>query len=265
MKTILRFRILVLLASIGTGGLALPGCDILPEGGWTAFTTPDTRNQVPMWGYAQCNDATFTSCGQPAVPGPLLTVPAGDTTLAIHLNNQLPVGTSIVIPGLTTALVPVKTAADSLGRQRMMSFNAVTAVNATGVYSFTGLKPGTYLYHSGTQPQVQVQMGLYGGVTMNAMDPATGVQGQAYSGVPFNSDVVLLFSEIDPALHAAVAGGNYGPGKPVTSTFDYKPKYFLINGESYTGQPRHIGWECERTHADPLPERGDQTPGPDAA
>jgi len=31
-----------------------------------------------------------------------------------------------------------------------------------------------------------------------------------------------------------VADGNYGPGKPVTSTIDYQPKYFLINGQPYT-------------------------------
>ena len=40
-----------------------------------------------------------------------------------------------------------------------------------GIYSWTNMKPGTYLYQSGTHPQVQVQMGLYGGVKK---DFATG-------------------------------------------------------------------------------------------
>jgi VCBS repeat-containing protein len=45
--------------------------------------------------------------------------------------------------------------------------------------------------------------------------------------------VVLMYSEIDPALHTAVATGNYGIA-PYTSTINYAPKYFLINGEAYT-------------------------------
>ena len=43
----------------------------------------------------------------------------------------------------------------------------------------------------------------------------------------------MLFSEVDPMLHNAVATGNYGPGQAVTSTMDYDPKYFLLNGEPY--------------------------------
>src|SRR3970040_2188895 len=52
---------------------------------------------VPMWGYA-LTDMTFVP-GTATVPGPALTVPPGDPVLTIHLKNNLPEPTSIVIPG----------------------------------------------------------------------------------------------------------------------------------------------------------------------
>ena len=76
--------------------------------------------------------------------------------------------------------------------------------------------------------QVQVQMGLFGGVRIYAGDPNT-----PYPAVTIDSQLDLYFSEIDPNLHNAVATGNYGPGKAVTSTMNYDPKYFLINGRPY--------------------------------
>lgn len=57
---------------------------------------------------------------------------------------------------------------------------------------------------------------------------------QAYDGTFYDDEVVLLFSEIDPALHKAVADGNYGADKPITSTIDYNPRYFLMNGQPFT-------------------------------
>ena len=65
-------------------------------------------------------------------------------------------------------------------------------------YTWTGVSPGTYLYHSGTNPTIQVQMGLYGAVTSDS------AAGMAYPGVPYASEVLLVYSEIDSAVHAAV-------------------------------------------------------------
>jgi FtsP/CotA-like multicopper oxidase with cupredoxin domain len=182
---------------------------------------------VTMWGYALDMGAESV----PTVPGPPLVVPAGETSLTVNLRNALsgdgaePV--SLVIPGQLATMSPVKFT-DSQGRQRVRSFTAEAAVGGSQSYTWNNLKPGTYLYHSGTHPQVQVQMGLYGAMTHDA------VAGLAYAGVPYHNEVTLLFSEVDPALHAAVATGNYGPGTGMTSTIDYAPKYFLVNGEPYT-------------------------------
>ena len=61
---------------------------------------------VPMWGYAACDDDTFTTCGSVSAPGPTLVVPPDKTGLTIQLKNTLPVATSIIIPGQTNPMAP---------------------------------------------------------------------------------------------------------------------------------------------------------------
>ena len=157
------------------------------------------------------------------VPGPRITVPPGDTTLTINLMNCLPEATSLVIPGQPFTALPVRTG----DRVRSMTPEA-TANGGTASYTFTGLKPGTFLYQSGSHPAVQVQMGLYGAMTKDAS------AGNAYAGVVYQHEAVLVYSEIDQALHEAVSAGTYGTDAGPTSTIDYRPSLFLINGESYT-------------------------------
>ena len=143
-----------------------------------------------MWGYALC-DAAWT-CQPPSVPGPQLVVPDG--TLTIHLRNSLPNTvqavpdmTSIVIPGqredgMAPVIFPAEASPHGDGepdRVRMRSFTHETNRGSTGNYIWSNLKPGTYLYHSGTHAQVQVQMGLYGSVKADA------AAGQAYLGQPY--------------------------------------------------------------------------------
>lgn len=200
--------------------------------GTTAKTMPDTGEVISMWGYANDDDGDLSNgCGNPIeAPGPALRVLPGDTSLTLHLRNDLGVATSLVIPGQKTTMTPVMFT-DGEGRQRVRSFTHETAAGATGTYSWSGLKPGTFLYQSGTHPAVQVQMGLYGSMIRDAAVDT------AYTGLTYDKEVVMLYSEIDPALHAAVTGGAYGtPAYP--STVLYHPRYFLINGEPYSvGQP----------------------------
>lgn len=209
---------------------------------------------ITMWGFASC-DAAFTTCGAITVPGPNLLAAVGDT-LNITVRNDLtgpftePV--SVVIPGQAAALNPVWI--DSAGSvvatgsrppgdvtSRVRSFNPETPADATTtvMYTWNNVKAGAFVYQSGTHPAVQVQMGLYG---LLEVFPAT--PGWAYSAsTSFGVKTTVLYSEIDPALHNAVATGQYGPNPNapnpppagwMTSTVDYIPKYFLINGEPYT-------------------------------
>ena len=183
---------------------------------------------VVMWGFAK-DSGPAAHDGVVTVPGPKIELPSGNQVLWIFLENTLPEPVSIVIPGLPAALGdPQRTG----GRARSLTHEA--APGGTAVYMWS-LNPGdsvcgTYLYHSGSHPAVQVQMGLYGALTK------LSANNRAYPSpvVTHDSEATLLFSEVDPVLHDAVATGHYGPGMAVSSTTGYRARYFLINGQSYT-------------------------------
>jgi FtsP/CotA-like multicopper oxidase with cupredoxin domain len=160
---------------------------------------------VPIWGYAvkpagvACADAPA-----PSLPGPALEVDE-DATVTIRLHNALSRPSSLVFPG----------------QQGLVPDTAGVAAGATRAYTFTASEPGTYLYESGRDSARQVAMGLYGALIVR---PAAA--GRAYGGsaTAYDSEALLLLSEIDPALNAAPA------------TFDlrtYKPRYWLINGKAF--------------------------------
>lgn len=235
----------------------------------------DNPAPITMWGFVQTGigaGCTFTA-PPPATTVDALTLPAltaneGDTLL-IHLRNNLPVaGTpvyvpppavvapavytepvSAVIPGQPGSFAPTwtdgTTGARVASTQRVRSFTRETAQQTSADYTFGPLKAGTYMLQSGTHPAVQVQMGLYGTVTVL---PATVGRAYADPSTAFDNQVSLLFSEIDPVLHAAIAAGTFGaaPAPPttgdpdailppgwLTSTIDYHPKYFLVNGKPF--------------------------------
>jgi FtsP/CotA-like multicopper oxidase with cupredoxin domain len=193
---------------------------------------------VPMWGFFDPAD-TSTEWK----PGPTLRVTEGDS-LTINLTNSLSEAASIVIAGQTAALAPV-TFTDAQGRERVSSFTAETGAGGAGVYTWSNLKAGTYLYHSGTHPAKQVQMGLYGVLIVDPVTPGTAYTPSATNpNTAFTSEVVLLYSEIDPALHDPPAAAQ--PLKPTADPGSiprgyapgYVPAYFLINGKPYeAGDP----------------------------
>ncbi len=205
-------------------------------------------SEVTMWGFAEAvpEDGTVV-CGTPGVPGPRLDIPADDPGLKVHLQNNLGRPVSLVIPGQAAAMTPVMFT-DDTGRQRVRSFTHETEPGTTGTYEWPDLRPGTYAYHSGTHPQVQVQMGLYGAAVRNA------AAGEAYDGIGFDHELLLLYSEIDPALHEAVDPLDAG-AEPVygtdayPSTINYRPRWFLVNGEPFTlgSAPLDAGRAGERT------------------
>lgn len=174
-----------------------------------------------------------------AVPTSALTGPS----LTVHLRNVLKTPTSIVIPGQEGGGDPVM-ATDSLGRNRVQSFTTETSPRGdVHTYTFDNLRPGTYLYQSGTQPSIQVPMGLYGALVVDAGS------GNAYPGITPDTDTVLLLSEIDTLqnqrVDAALTASLGAPGAdcvPLAEyisnatvgypcTVDYNPTYRLVNGE----------------------------------
>ncbi|MBL8324622.1 MAG: hypothetical protein JNJ89_06645 [Rubrivivax sp.] len=216
-------------------------------------TQPD-GSQVTMWGYrASVNNPTPAQVAALAAattgftsPGPALVVPPGDNQLNIVLINGLPGGrlTSVVVHGLVNGANPVfATSAEASGTPctpatgsladqrgcRLRSLTAETAAGGQRVYAFSDVAPGTYLYQSGTHQQVQVQMGLYGMLNKDAQ--TAGTQRYAYGSAaalvaPFENETRLVFSEIDPAMHALITQPGGGlPG----SALAYQPSIFRLH------------------------------------
>jgi hypothetical protein len=221
--------------------------------------------QVPMWGYVAdtggtcfnaADAATRLTCVQ-GIPdpldsqaqGPRLVVPPDQTALRVYLSNGLPEPTSLVIPGLELpignypGITPVSGPTWNDGTsgpranatQRVRSFVPEAPADGGKMgYIWNNNqgtpidRPGSFIYHSGTWPQKQVYMGLAGLVTKDA------AAGEAYPGVTYSDDVVLFYSDIDPAFNAAVvdSDGTAGDG-PLTTAIDRHPTWFLVNGEPW--------------------------------
>ncbi|ORJ52821.1 hypothetical protein B5V00_16660, partial [Geothermobacter hydrogeniphilus] len=208
-----------------------------------ATVTMADGNTITMWGLRDTAD-TAHPAGAWKIPVFNITLP---DTLTINLTNNLPADTaslvkptSLMIPGLREdAMSPVWTDGFSGARtsvsQRVRSLNR-EAGNGGGsqTYTWSNLRPGTFIIQSATHQALQVQMGLYAVLVVH---PATA--GQAYvptatvpaAEVTYTTEHVLVFSEIDKALHDAVLADDYGPGKLYTSTMNYHPSYYLINGQ----------------------------------
>jgi FtsP/CotA-like multicopper oxidase with cupredoxin domain len=260
--------LMVLMSFIGTpsyGASFYLRADVFSIPAGTYSTIPQLPNEnIMMWGYSSC-DSTFTNCTGPTVPGPILTAnegevvnitvqnnltsanllanaPAGTTVPFAEKDGTLP--TSLIVPGQNLPLNPTwispagaitstgsRAGGDFTSRVRSFTAETLPLPGPTNTYTFTNAKPGTYLYQSGTHPQIQVQMGLYGALIVRA------------GGDPPNQ-VTLLLSEIDQDLHYSVQVGLYGTPPPAppgvakrgqrTSTVDYHPDYFLINGNPFT-------------------------------
>jgi FtsP/CotA-like multicopper oxidase with cupredoxin domain len=179
-----------------------------------------------FWGYA---DGT----GRAQYPGPTLIVNQGDT-VSITLTNELPQNVSIVFPGMSgvteTGGVPGLLAAEAPG-------DGTTAVT----YSFVAREPGTFLYYSGSHPELQIEMGLVGALIVRpaGFDPAAP---RAYSspGSSYTHEYLFLLSEIDPVIHDPVAQGKIDQ---VDNT-KARAEYWLINGRAApdTLQDAYVPW-----------------------
>ncbi len=172
------------------------------------WTPPGTATPITMWGFIQ--DPGSCPAGTVVwAPGPEQIETAGGT-LTVSLRNCLSEPVSLVIPGQPTTLDP-QVFQDAQGRTRVKSFTHEAGANGgLATYTWSNLKPGTYLYQSGSSPAKHIQMGLFGALKVGSYAEAV-------------NEITLLLSEIDPALHASLSSAT-----PLT----YKPKYFLINGQT---------------------------------
>ncbi|KAA6457003.1 multicopper oxidase family protein [Acidobacteria bacterium AB60] len=231
-----------------------------------AFLNQPDGSSVYSWGYgcATGSTPTFvpagmkdTSCSTMQVPGPTLVVTEGQT-VKITLTNNLPTAagnTSILFPGFQVATTG--------GVTGLLTQEAAPAGSVT--YSFVASTPGTHSYYSGTQGDLQVEMGLYGAlIVLPAHVPAACTTGlhsanvqveQAHGESDFrlsqaaydhdktcyDREYLFQFSEMDANIHTqalaqVTARANCVAGAAGCSlevpTEPYHPSYFMINGRS---------------------------------
>jgi hypothetical protein len=232
-----------------------------------AFLNQPDGASVYSWGYG-CNGAPAgfmppasvmpgTNCPTMQVPGPTLIVTEG-ATVTVNLINQLPTAagnTSILFAGFAVTATG--------GVTGLLTNEA--APGGTVTYTFTATNPGTHPYYSGTQGDLQIEMGLYGAVivlpltvpancnsgyhTLNTT--ARGAHSETdfrlahaandHPGSCYDREYLFQWAEMDSRIHrqalaqvtalTGCAAGAVGCSLNV-QTEPYHPSYFLINGRS---------------------------------
>ena len=200
--------------------------------------------------------AAGAACPTMQIPGPTLIVNEG-ATVTITLTNNLPAragNTSILFPGFNVSTIG--------GVAGLLTREA--APLGTVTYSFVASKPGTHSYYSGTQGDLQVEMGLYGAIIVIPTAVPANVTGTTCRAVSANlpdgqtdyrlaaaaydnpetcydREYLFQFSEMDPKIHTqaeAIAKCVTAPGitcpanMSTVVTENYHPAYYMINGRS---------------------------------
>jgi FtsP/CotA-like multicopper oxidase with cupredoxin domain len=235
-----------------------------------AYLNQPDGEAIYSWGYGCATaPAGFAptlpgqNCPTMQVPGPTLIVTEGQT-VTVNLLNGLPTAagnTSILFPGFN--VTPTGGVVGLLTQE--------AAPGGTVTYTFTASAPGTHAYYSGTQGDLQIEMGLYGAViVLPASVPAnctsgyhaanltaegfwheadfrlpnaTGQVGAAYDHPAscYDREYLFQWAEMDTRIHrqaqaqvaarANCTAGSAGCSLDV-QTEPYHPAYFLINGRS---------------------------------
>ena len=117
-----------------------------------------------FWGYEDTDGNE--GVGLPQYPGPTIILTQGDV-VTINLTSALHAGcTSMVFPGHA-----VEASGGSAGLLTQESCGSAETVT----YTFTASEPGSYMYYSGTEPELQIEMGLLGAIIVRP-------SGQGYDG-----------------------------------------------------------------------------------
>jgi hypothetical protein len=181
-------------AAPGITGGATAGAATFNLTAQDAYLNQPDGEAVYSWGYG-CNGAPAgflpsaiggAFCNTMQVPGPTLIVHENDV-VTVNLLNGLPTAagnTSILFPGF----VLTSTCPNSAGNpQGLLACEAVPG--ATVTYTFVASTPGTHPYYSGTQGDLQIEMGLYGAViVLPASPPANCANGTSVTNLYGKTD-----------------------------------------------------------------------------
>lgn len=192
--------------------------------------TPD-GNVVYMWGLSSGSDPF-------QYPGPVLCVNQGDT-VTIVLHNTLNRKTSLIFPGQENVLANGQPDGPEFSGTTLVSLAKTAAANGGSVtYSFVAQRPGTFVYQSGTETDIQVPMGLFGALVVRPAGHPDWLYDSPSTAFNPNREYISLFSEVDPALSTAMERN-----RPF-NTRNYHPRYWFINGRGLpdTLAPNNASW-----------------------
>ena len=188
--------------------------------------------QIYSWGYGAAVGSGGTGLMQ--ISGPTLLVNQGET-VTISFTNNLPTRTSMLFPGQSGVSA-------SGGSAGVLAQEA--APGQTVTYSFVASRPGTYLYQSGTQPALQVEMGMVGALVVYPSGNPTGTKwAYNHAGTAYDRETLVVVSDVDSDIHAAVdeqvrafkAMSGYTAASESVFTADLSkrfPKYWMLNGRT---------------------------------
>jgi FtsP/CotA-like multicopper oxidase with cupredoxin domain len=199
------------------------------------FVSTSDGNSHYTWGYAHGTEYVMQ------YPGPTLFVNQGDVVKVV-LNNTLPAPVSIVFPG-QEGVTASGGNPGTLTREAPAVPVSNYAVVGGPTYTFVASKPGTYQYHSGTDPDLQLEMGLVGALIVrpvgyNAGDPGLGNHDnrKAYQqpGTNYDRETLFVLSEMDPDIHWQVYGQVFAgvPGPITADTTKTHSSIWFINGRN---------------------------------
>jgi len=186
---------------------------------------------VLLWGYA--DDDNLAGFGtRPQYPAPTMIVNQGDT-VTINLKNGLTVAAgivpnvSIVLPGHEVTTTCTAGTVDSCP-QGALTMEAGSDGDVVS-YSFVASRAGTYTYHSGTNPGLQVEMGLTGALLVR---PSTAGQAYNHADTAYDYEELFFLTEMDPRIHTEVEFN--GTGRPELQALldNYFSNYWFINGRT---------------------------------
>jgi len=195
------------------------------------YVSAGDGGSLALWG--------LTTGGRAQYPAPTLILNQGDT-VTVNLVNELPAATSLVFPGHDVQ--SCTGAAGTLTCEAAAS-DGVTA--GTASYTFTATDAGTYLYHSGTDPDVQVDMGLFGAIVVRPYGFDL-LHPQAY-GDPasaYEREYLFVLSEMDPVVHDLMLFYGSIASANAWTLGDYLSRYWFVNGRTApdTMAERDVYW-----------------------
>ncbi|HOC42195.1 MAG TPA: multicopper oxidase domain-containing protein [Thermoanaerobaculales bacterium] len=235
---------LLVLASAGSAQATIEGIT-----GVTTFNFAAGEGEIVIadggsyefWGYEDLDG--HEGVGLPQYPGPTIIVNQGDyvtINLTSELHDQC---TSMVFPGHAVSVTAGT--GDQEGQLTRETCPGGTAVQ----YTFTAEEPGTYMYYSGTNAQLQVEMGLLGVIIVRPGAPFNDGH-HAYNDARsrYDHEYLFLLTSMDPYFHTRAEQHQY-------SAIDYSarwPVYWFINGrtapddlgESFVSWAPHQPYNC---------------------